>query len=97
MTTDDANEKPPVDAAKLKAENSAFLKEAMAADAEIDQLTGMIQEQLKRRSKALENLSARGVKRFAWQGLQLTIWRKGDGLFSLRGKKKDDSNVFSID
>lgn len=82
---------------KVRAEASELVKAAMAADAEIDKIKLQLNEQLQVRSRALDELQKRGIKRFSWQGLTLTIFRKGEGLWSLKGKKKDESNIFSID
>ncbi len=78
-------------------ETVSFIKEAMAADQKIDQLKEELQKELIRRSKALEEVVKRKQKKFVWHGTSLTIFRKGEGLYSLKGKKKDDKNLISID
>jgi predicted RNase H-like nuclease (RuvC/YqgF family) len=85
-------------AEQVREETKALIKEAMEADAKIDSLKAQLNEQLANRSEALGKVNARGVKKFAWQGLGLTIFRKGDeGLWSLRGKRQDTKDVFSVD
>lgn len=84
--------------AAIHNENAELLRTAMAADAQVDKLKAELQTQLEARSKALGTLVDRGIKKFVWRETQLTIFRKNEGLFSLKGKKKEDnSNVFTID
>ena len=72
------------------------LKVAMAADERIDALKQELEDQLQVRSVALKAVAERGVKRFAWKGLTLTIFQKGENaIFSLKGKKKSEKDVFS--
>ena len=97
IVNDEASSETKKSPEKTREESAKYLRLAMAADEKIDALKSQLDDLLKERSEALKEVAARGVKRFAWKGLSLTIFRKGEGLFSLRGKKQDEKDVFSID
>lgn len=81
-----------------KEDTVSLIREAMTVDEQIDELKAHMQTLLQERHVLLGNIAKRGVKRFAWKGLPLTIWRKGEGIFSLKGKKKsEDLDILSID
>lgn len=79
-------------------ETVELIREAMGVDEQIDALKEQVGMLLKERHNLLGEIAKRGVKRFAWKGTPLSVWRKGEGMFSLKGKKKtEDLDILSID
>lgn len=78
-----------------KAEKAEALGDAMRYDAEIVAMKASLDDLVAMRSAALAKVYAMGIKRFSWQGNVLTIVPR-KGLFFVRGKEKDESDVFSL-
>ena len=76
---------------------TSLIRLAMADDEKIDDLEKQLLTLKKSRAVHLEQILKLGTKKFEWKGRPLTIFRKGEGLHSLRGKSDSTEDVLKVD